>query len=268
MLPTTKYPTLFCGRHWEPTTVSTSVAELLPEVGSVTPAGAATVAVLLMLPIAVADTAQVAVKVTLAPAGRLTLLAMLPLPDAGQVPPPAPTQVQVQVRGSREGVTHGGAAGVAGSGVAGSDRVSQRSARYGSSYAVGHGDREIGAAGKCVCVSCSVVGGSGSLTPPGAATVAVLLSVPVAAAEIAQLAVYVALAPTGKLTVLLMLPEPLAVQVPPPAPTQVQVQVRDAGKVSATVAPVALLGASALLAVMVYVTEPPGVAVVTPSGHR
>ena len=60
------------------------------------------------------------------------------------------------------------------------------------------------------------------------------------------------------------MPEPAAVQVPPPAPTQVHVHVSDAGKVSATVAPVALLG-PALLAVIVYVTEPPGVAVVTPS---
>ena len=49
---------------------------------------------------------------------------------------------------------------------------------------------------------------------------------------------------------LLMFPEPLAVQVPPPAPTQVQLQVRLAGKVSATVAPVTLLG-PALLAVIV-----------------
>src|SRR5438132_1441816 len=61
-----------------------------------------------------------------------------------------------------------------------------------------------------------------------------------------------------------MLPLPLAVQVPPPAPTQVQVAVRLAGNVSATVAPGALEG-PALLAVIVYVTEPPGVAVVTPS---
>ena len=58
------------------------------------------------------------------------------------------------------------------------------------------------------------------------------------------------LPPLGRLTVSLMLPEPDAVQVPPPAPTQVQVQVSEAGKVSATVAPVALLG-PALLAVMV-----------------
>ena len=61
-----------------------------------------------------------------------------------------------------------------------------------------------------------------------------------------------------------MLPEPEAVQVPPPAPTHVQVQVSDAGKESITVAPGALLGPE-LEAVMVYVTEPPGVAVVTPS---
>src|SRR6187551_20968 len=61
-----------------------------------------------------------------------------------------------------------------------------------------------------------------------------------------------------------MLPDPEAVQVPPPAPTQVHVAVSAAGNVSATVAPVALLG-PALLAVIVYVTDPPAVAVVTPS---
>ena len=48
----------------------------------------------------------------------------------------------------------------------------------------------------------------------------------------------------------LMLPEPEAVQVPPPAPTQVQVAVREAGNVSATVAPVASDG-PALEAVIV-----------------
>src|SRR5436189_33366 len=61
-----------------------------------------------------------------------------------------------------------------------------------------------------------------------------------------------------------MLPDPDAVHVPPPAPTHVHVQVSEAGNVSATVPPVALLG-PALDAVIVYVTEPPGVAVVTPS---
>src|SRR5579859_2583160 len=61
-----------------------------------------------------------------------------------------------------------------------------------------------------------------------------------------------------------MLPLPDAVQVPPPAPLQVQVQVSEAGNVSATVAPVALLG-PALDAVIVYVVVPPAVTEVTPS---
>ena len=106
--------------------------------------------------------------------------------------------------------------------------------------------------------------GVGSVTPAGAVTVAVLLSVPVAPALIVQLAVKVTLPPLGRLTVSLMLPDPEAVQVPPPAPAHVHVHVRDAGNVSATVLPVALLG-PAFDAVIVYVTEPPGVAVVTPS---
>src|SRR5207245_1762580 len=79
-----------------------------------------------------------------------------------------------------------------------------------------------------------------------------------------QLAVYVVLPPLGRFTVSLMLPLPDAVHVPPPAPTHVHVQVSDAGNVSATVAPVAVLG-PAFDAVIVYVTDPPAVAVVTPS---
>src|SRR5436305_1888161 len=61
-----------------------------------------------------------------------------------------------------------------------------------------------------------------------------------------------------------MLPEHDAVQVPPPAPVQVQVQISEAGKVSATVAPVALLG-PALLAFPARRSADLGVAVVTPS---
>ena len=106
--------------------------------------------------------------------------------------------------------------------------------------------------------------GVGSVTPAGGATFAVFASDPVAAAEIEQLAVYEVLPPAGRLIVSLMLPAPDAVHVPPPAPTQVQVQVSLAGKVSVTVAAVALLG-PALDAVIVYVTDPPAVALVTPS---
>src|SRR3954469_16306641 len=80
-----------------PASVSLSVAELLPGVGSVTPAGDVTVAVLLNVPVAAAETVQLAVCVTLPPDGRLTRLLMFPLPEAVQVPPPTPTHVHVQV---------------------------------------------------------------------------------------------------------------------------------------------------------------------------
>jgi len=89
-----------------------------------------------------------------------------------------------------------------------------------------------------------------SVTPPGAVTVAVLVSAPDAEADMVQLAAYVELPPEGRFTRSLMLQLPEAVHVPPPAPEQVQVQVSDAGNVLATVVPVALLG-PALLAVIV-----------------
>src|SRR5262245_37603682 len=174
---------------------------------------------------------------------------MLPEPDAVQVPPPAPTHVQVQV--SEAGNVSATVAPVALLGpallavivyvvlppavtvVTPSTLVMERSALPPS-------------------VSLSVaelLPGVGSVTPAGAATVAVLLSVPDAAAEIEQLAVYVTLPPTGRLAVSLMFPEPDAVQVPPPAPTHVQLHVSEAGKVSATVDPGALLGPALLLVI-------------------
>src|SRR5258706_411833 len=61
-----------------------------------------------------------------------------------------------------------------------------------------------------------------------------------------------------------MLPTPDAVQVPPPAPGHLQVQERDAGKVSARVAPVAVTPPP-FETVMEYTTDPPGTAVATPS---
>src|SRR5436305_5622570 len=60
--------------------VSVSVAELLPGVGSVVPAGAATFAVLLRLPVAEAEMLAVTVKVAVAPLARLTVVLMLPDP--------------------------------------------------------------------------------------------------------------------------------------------------------------------------------------------
>jgi hypothetical protein len=75
--------------------VSVSVAVLLPEAGSVTPAPTDAVAVLVSEPVAPAATVPVTTKVAVAPTGRSTEALMLPLPEAGQVAPPATEQVQV-----------------------------------------------------------------------------------------------------------------------------------------------------------------------------
>ncbi len=56
------------------------------------------VVVLTSVPVAPADTLAVTVNVAVAPAGRLTRTLTLPDPEAGQVPPPAPTQVHVAPR--------------------------------------------------------------------------------------------------------------------------------------------------------------------------
>ena len=47
------------------------------------------------VPVAAAESVALTVKVTLAPTGRLTAALRLPLPDAGQLPPPAPAQLHV-----------------------------------------------------------------------------------------------------------------------------------------------------------------------------
>src|ERR671930_246993 len=70
-----------------------SVALLFPA-GSFVPAGAATDAVFVIVPDA-AVTVAVAVKVALPPESRLTLAAILPLPEAGQLEPADAAHVQV-----------------------------------------------------------------------------------------------------------------------------------------------------------------------------
>src|SRR5437773_1557540 len=87
-----------------------------------------------------------------------------------------------------------------------------------------------------------LLAGFGSVTPLGAATVAVLLRPPNGNGSTVPIRVYVTVPPTGRFTESPMLPEPFAVHVPPPAPTQVQVApVMTAGTASATVTPVAAL---------------------------
>lgn len=167
---------------------------------------------------------------------------MLPLPAAVQVPPPAPTQVQVQV--SLAGNVSATVAPVALLGPALDAAivyVTDPPAVAVVTPSVFVIERSADAPSVSVSVA-ELLPGVGSVTPPGAVTVAVLLSVPLAAAEMVQLAVYVVLPPAGRLIASLILPLPDAVQVPPPAPVQVHVQVSDAGNVSATVDPGALLG--------------------------
>jgi hypothetical protein len=149
---------------------------------------------------------------------------MLPVPLAGQVPPPAPTQVQVTPvidAGKVSATVEPGAS--LGPTFDCHDGVSHRIARSDRSHTVGFGDSQGWLAEsacryplRCCCRS------RVSHSPP-VATLAVLLKVPVAEAEIAAVTVYVTEPPAGRLTVSLILPEPANVQVPPPAPTQVQV---------------------------------------------
>ena len=75
--------------------MSVSVAVLLPEAGSVTPAPTEAVAVFVSEPVAPAATVALTVKVAVAPTGRSTLALMLPLPDTGHTAPPVVVHVHV-----------------------------------------------------------------------------------------------------------------------------------------------------------------------------
>src|SRR6516165_259017 len=78
--------------------MSVSLALLLAGLGSVTPAGAVTVAVLVRKPVAEGLIWTVKVKVTLALTGRLTVVARAPVPPLGPVTIPPPLlAVAVQV---------------------------------------------------------------------------------------------------------------------------------------------------------------------------
>jgi len=95
---------------------------------------------------------------------------------------------------------------------------------------------------------------AGSLMPPGAAIVAVLLIVPAPLAV--AVTVKVALPPLSRSTLAARFPLPLAGQTDPPLAAQVQVADDNwAGNTSVTVAPVTAVG-PALLATIVYVTVP------------
>src|SRR5262249_16616821 len=87
--------------------------------------------------------------------------------------------------------------------------------------------------------------GTGSVTPAGGVTVAVLVNAPVVPAGTATLTLNVAVVPTGSVTSASMLPLPVGVPHAAPAPLGVQVQVKPAngaGRASCTRALVAFEG--------------------------
>src|SRR5438874_95062 len=101
--------------------------------------------------------------------------------------------------------------------------------------------------GVSVSVSPSLLlAGSGSATPAGGATVAVLTRLPVADGSIWTVKVKVTVAPTGRFTVVARAALPVSgpVTVPPPvAPAKAQAaEVTPAGRGSDRAAPVASLG--------------------------
>lgn len=75
--------------------MSVSLAELLPGVGSVVPAGTVMVAVFVSEPVSVASSVAVIVKVAVPPTRSDTGVLMFPVPDAAHVEPDDAVQVHV-----------------------------------------------------------------------------------------------------------------------------------------------------------------------------
>jgi hypothetical protein len=117
-----------------------------------------------------------------------------------------------------------------------------------------------------VSVSVAVLfAGVGSVDPPGSATLAVLVSDPVALGEIVPVIVKVAVPLGTSVTEALIEPVPDAAHDEPAEATHDQVTPeRVAGMVSVTVAPVIVEG-PAFEATTLYVTDVPGTSVVEPS---
>lgn len=230
-----------------------SVAELLAELGSVTPAGTAIAAVLDRLPVADSLILPVRVNVTVPPDNRFAVVLMLPEPDADEHDDPdEATQVQVApvIADGSVSVT---VAPVTGDGpvfVATIVYVTDVPATSVVAPSVFVIDRS--AVGTKVSVSvAALLPGVGSVTPPGAATVAVFDRDPVAVDITDAVNVYVAVPLGSRVMVSLMLPVPENPQLEPAEAVQVQVApVSVDGNVSVTVAPVAVDG-PVLVATMV-----------------
>ena len=218
--------------------VSVSLAELFADEGSVTPAGAETVAVFVSEPVAVDATATITVYVTVEPLASVAVVEIGIEPDAdAQLAPAVATHVHVpDVAPAGKASTTGALTAVEGPAFPTTMvYVVLCPGTTDATPSVLVIDRS--AVGFRVSVSVELLlAGVGSVTPTGTAIEAVFTSVPVAPATTVAVIVNVAVAPTGRSTVVPMLPLPLpAAHDPPPAGTQVHVAPETvAGRVSVT----------------------------------
>src|SRR5260370_1190951 len=180
--------------------VSVSVAVLLPGVGSVVPAGAATLAVLLRLPVAEAEMFAVTVNVAVPPFARLTVVLMSPVPlVTPQLAAGAHVQLALLMPAGSVSVT-----------VAPVTALGPPFVTVMVYVTVPPGTAVVtpsvlvmlkSACGVRASVSVTeLLPGVGSVVPAGAVTLAVLLRLPVAEAEIVAVTVYVAIPPFARLT--------------------------------------------------------------------
>lgn len=224
--------------------VLVSVAELFVVVGSFEPTGAATEAVLLSEPDPVGEIEAANVNVTEPPTGTFTVALIEPDPDAGQNAPTLAEHVHVAAL-SALGSVSVTVAPVAAEGPAFVTRIVYEIEPPGaeepepSVLVMARSDVT-----RTVSVSVAeLLPGVGSVTPTGAAMVAVLASEPVAVGLTDAESVYVAVPPTSRLTVSLMLPVPDGTQLEPADAVQVHAAlVSVAGSVSVTAAPVTIDG--------------------------
>ena len=245
---------------------SVSAAELFPGVGSVVPLGAATVAVFVSVPVAVAEIVPDTVYVAVAPTGSVTVSLMEPVPEFPHDAPELAAHVQatpVSAAGT-ESVT---VAPTANDGPRFVTTIVYESDVPGTAFAF---ESVFVIARSAVRTTTSVsvaelFADVGSVDPAGTAMVAVLVTEPVADGESVAVTRNVTDVPDGRTTSWSMSPEPLDVHVAPPVPVQLHTEPVSAdGSVSTTCAPGAVDG-PALATTIEYVSEVPAVALSVPS---
>ena len=206
-------------------TTVTSVAELLAGVGSVIEPGSVIAAVLVMVPVAEALTVAEMENVAVPPGTSVTDADTLPLPDAGQEDPALAEQVQVAPE-SAAGTMSPTVAPVTVEGP-GFEATTVYVTSVPGTTVLRPSVLVIDTSAVGVRVSMSLaelLADTGSVTPAGACTVAVLVSDPVAVGETATTTVYVTDAAVARVAVVEIGIEPDAVpQLAPAVAAHVQV---------------------------------------------